>query len=174
MHINSSTGRKLLYIACKITKGVIKEYQSLQQIPWQWPTAVCHCMWLVPADRQTIDTMAMANSCLPLHVISTSRQTDNRYHGNGQQLFATAYDYYQPTARQQIPWQWPTAVCHCMWLVTADRQTTHIISSIHWRQTYEHRFLFHFYVSWLIFIARCWEQFSIWIRFSLYDLHVEL
>jgi len=30
MHINSSIGRKLLYITYKITKGVISEYQSLQ------------------------------------------------------------------------------------------------------------------------------------------------
>jgi len=57
MRINSSIGRKLLCISCKITKGVISEHQSLQT-----------------------DTMAMANSSLPLHVISNSRQTDNSHH----------------------------------------------------------------------------------------------
>jgi len=88
MHINSSMGRKQLYITCKITKGVISEYQSLQT-----------------------DTMAMVK---------------------------------------------------CMWLVTADRKTIHIIYSIHWQQTYKHRLLFHFNINWLIFIARCWEQFSMW------------
>ena len=55
-----------------------------------------------------------------------------------------------------------------------DTLTTHIIVILSWWETYRQRLLFLLDTNQMDFTARCWVHFSIWIRFSLYAVHVVL
>jgi hypothetical protein len=60
--------------------------------------------------------------------------------------------------------------------MTLQQQQTnkHTMPCFHYWETYQHRFHFLLYIKQLVSTARCWVQFSTWIRFSLYELHVKL
>ena len=58
--------------------------------------------------------------------------------------------------------------------LATDTLTTHIIAIISWWKTYRQRLLFLLDINQLDFTAGCWVHFSIWIRFTLYIVHVVL
>jgi len=58
--------------------------------------------------------------------------------------------------------------------LATDTLTTHIIAILSWWETYRQRLLFLLDINQLDYTAGCWVHFSIWIRFSLYAVHVVL
>jgi len=58
--------------------------------------------------------------------------------------------------------------------IATDTLTTHIIAIPSWWETYCQRLLFLLDINQLDYTAGWWVHFSIWIRFSLYAVHVVL
>ena len=58
--------------------------------------------------------------------------------------------------------------------LATDTLTTHIIGILSWWESYQQRLLFLLDINQLDFTAGCLVPFSIWVRFSLYAVHVVL
>jgi len=63
---------------------------------------------------------------------------------------------------------------YCHMPVATDTLTTHITVILRWWETYQQSLLFLLHINQLGYTAGWWVHFSIWIRFSLYAVHVVL